>query len=279
MSNARSMKTRSIKTLGLVGLMAVVAMAAVAAVGAASASAADPEFLVLFECAKKVGGLWHEKMSAAEGGACLGFDSTSKSGWDPVAGTGKAVAAGEKVPFTATGGPGQLETTTGIKIDCAADTKVGEIVGPQEVLEVVVTFTGCKLLVTGEPSCQSTGMAAGEILTEPLMGELGFITTVPLDVGLDLLPETGELLAVFLCGTTEIDVLGSVIGLITPINEPAGQFTLEFKQTAGVQEPTKFEGGPEDVLTTDIGTEAVKSGLEGSETITTSEPVEIMAAA
>jgi hypothetical protein len=265
--------------LGLTGIMAVLALTAVSAIGAASASAVLPEFLVLFEC-KEVAlgaGLWLERV----GGLCKKIDLPAAGNFEPTAGTGKAVEAGEKVAFTSTSGISILEEEGGMKatIECTADSNVGEINGAKTVNEVLVTFTGCKLLGTSPPApCENTTIS-GEIVTKELDGELGYIKKpAPIEVGLVLLPEVGEVVATFECLTTvpvHIEVKNKVIGLITPINTPAGEFTLAFKQKGGTQEPTKFEGHVENEAFV-LGS-GKAAGEQTTDTIVMGEPVEIMA--
>jgi len=263
--------------LGLTGIMVVLALTAVSAIAAASASAVLPEFLVLFQCKTVTAGtgLWLENVA----GSCKKIDLPAAGNFEPTAGTGKEVEAGEKVSFTSTSGESILEEDgAGLKakVECTADSNVGEINGAKTVNKVLVTFTTCKLAGTTAP-CENT-TTSGEIVTNELDGELGYIKKpAPIEVGLVLLPEVGEVFATFECLTSPvvlIEVKNKVIGLITPINTPAGEFTLAFKQKAGVQEPTNFEGHLEEVLLLGNGLAAGEATID---TIVMSEPVEIMA--
>ncbi len=54
--------------------------------------------------------------------------------------------------FTTKSGSGQLESSTGEKIECSADQGTGEITGEETVGKVVVVFTGCTARKTAEPA-------------------------------------------------------------------------------------------------------------------------------
>lgn len=185
--------------------------------------------------------------------------------------------------FTGKSGPGTLETSGAIKskVLCSEDTSKGihetTTTKGTKFAEVVVTFKGCK---SGTTECGT----AGVITTTKLEGELGYIkATAPKEVGLELKPVTGAF-AKFECGTTKFEVSGSIIGVITPINQFVGpsttpnHFTVTYNETAGVQAVTKLEGQPEDVLLTSVnGATAVKSGLKTTEEIFPKAEVKINA--
>jgi hypothetical protein len=94
--------------------------------------------------------------------------------------------------------------------------------------------------------CESTGAKEGEVKTEPLTAELGYVNKAKGEVGLKEGPSKGELLTRFKCGENTIEIRGSVIGSITPINKlitSEGHFALEWTLVEGKQAITKFEGG------------------------------------
>ncbi len=181
--------------------------------------------------------------------------------------------------FTSTSKATTLETVGKTKLKCTADTNKGEVTGPSTAL-VTISFTGCAI-VHG-PRCQSPNGVAGEIITDGLLGTLGYISRVPKEVGLDLSTATGAPLAVFFCGE---DVTGeitrSVIGKITPINKvikPSGHATLKFAQKAGHQAVTMFLGGPLDVPFLKLGlAPSEEAGLSSSDKIVFASPVMIVA--
>ncbi len=249
--------------------LALVAAFALSAVAVSSASAALPEFLY---CAKQTTKtfLYTESKCAT--------DSAKKEGeYEKL-----PVPSGSHITFTSTSGKGVLETLKGHTIKCSADTDKGEVTGPKLVAKVVVTFTGCKASVLTEPACES-GSTSGTIETKALMGTLGYIKAKT-EVGVLLQGESSATSAEFHCetllGTENIVVTGSVICHVAPLNELKTTGTLTCKQKKGMQEPTKFEGGPESVLTTTAtGPEEFKeeSAEEITDTMTFSEALEISA--
>ncbi|MCW3056336.1 MAG: hypothetical protein JWO21_305, partial [Solirubrobacterales bacterium] len=152
---------------------------------------------------------------------------------------------------TGSGGAGTLETLKGEKVTCTAEKDKSEINGAKTVKGVVVTFTGCKESVF-KANCNSAGAAAGEIVTNELSGEIGYVNKATKAVGLDLKP-VGELFAEFNCtgGLLKLKVKGSVIGKLSPVNTATKEFKLEFKLAGvGKQEIEKFETGLKDTLET-----------------------------
>ena len=155
--------------------------------------------------------------------------------------------------------------------------------GIKELANLSLSFRGCS---TSFPEC-------GELRTARLRGALGFISgggSPSPSVGLDLKPQHPDSgpFATFafpsaggIVGRARHGKRGdSVISRITPIDEMTTMFTQTYSESApGVQDPTKFEDGKEDVL------EMSLSGSGGFEqtalTLTTSdttrEPVEIRA--
>lgn len=229
MSNARSIR----KTLGFAGLMAVLAMTVVAVAGAASASAANPEYLVLFECKRVTAGtgFWLESV----GGLCKKIDLPAAGNFEPTAGTGKVVAAGEKIPFTSVSSIKILKTTVPgvglVEVLCQKDTDSGNITGPRED-EDTVTFEECSIMIEGGGECQNQGAGTKKIVTKLLASLLVYLKEAEKLVGLALSAKEGAL-ATFECvvGASKVgvEVTGSVLGDITPVNGPAGQFELELK--------------------------------------------------
>ena len=188
-------------------------------------------------------------------------------------------------PLTSSSGVSKLETKAGMLVECVADTNEGEVTGPNSAV-VRIRFTGCELvLATGKIPCTTPGAPPEEIVTFPLVGTLGYITHTPTKtmVGLDLASPAAGLIARFVCGETIAEVVGSVIGKITPINKlvkpaPAGHFTLKFKAKKGKQKPTKFESEPEDTLSASFGGGPLEpAGLTSTDIVGFFEPVKIAA--
>jgi hypothetical protein len=179
-------------------------------------------------------------------------------------------------PFTTMSGVTVLEVPSGERIECVADHGGGEITGPKEGKNAVFAFTGCELVRAGEKiPCTTPGAAFEEIVTTPLVVTLGYITHTPLKtvVGLDFsAPRTVGLWAEALCREEKVQISGSVIGKITPINKVVkalpGHFTLTFSQSKAKQKPTHFEGAPPDVLEVSIGGGPfLPAGLAGKDTL------------
>jgi hypothetical protein len=101
-----------------------------------------------------------------------------------------------KHKFKATSGTVELGWGTR-ELKCPQGTVTGELTGARTVGNVVMSFTGCETTTTkGTTWCpvNSYGAKAGEIVTEPLDGELGTVATkeAPSGVGLLVKPENVE---------------------------------------------------------------------------------------
>jgi hypothetical protein len=133
----------------------------------------------------------------------------------------------------------------------------GEVTGSKEVGNLVITFTG------GSAGACSNQGEKKELVTNKLHGRLGYINKAKTEVGLLLESPSGQ--AIVQCKNSKFGeewYAGSVIGRITPVNKPTSEFTLEFKQTHGIQELRKFEG--EEVLHSLEFDGATTMGLEGT---------------
>jgi hypothetical protein len=191
------------------------------------------------------------------------------------------------VGFTSTGGEAELRTTDGIATDCTSETASGKLSGTKNVIAVVVTFQGCHanlagLICTGGEFLEEQTHEGfieekpGEIQTRILKGKLGYIegkgTATPV-VGLELTPEMKRgLFAQFICGGTLVVRVGakhgkgnggdSIISPIGPVNQMGTTATQVYTQGQeceeevchgnGIQIPSHFEGGKQDVLETEI---------------------------
>jgi hypothetical protein len=180
-------------------------------------------------------------------------------------------------PFTSTSKKSTLETISGQKLVCKADTNVGEVTGPVTGT-IAITFSGC---AQGKVACNTLGMPPGEIATSPLTFTMGYINKPKKQVGLDLVPLPGSSFMEFVCGPAVRGIVrGSVIGRIAPVNfkvKPPKYFELHFTQSKGVQKVTKLEASPVDTLETSFGGPFEESGLASTDKITFLEEVEIKA--
>jgi hypothetical protein len=189
---------------------------------------------------------------------------------------------GSKPKITGTLGPATLETVAHTKVTCSGGTAAGEFKNAKRE-SLTLTLTGCKSASSGE-TCQSVGAKAGELVTAPLEGEVGFIggrgTRKPV-IGLDL-AATGALLTGE-CGSalskTLLTVEGSVIGTVAKTAVMTVEQTLKFKALGGFQEPERFEEGVKDTLLATLvaGTEKTteQAGLTLTIKYSSEEPIEI----
>lgn len=149
-----------------------------------------------------------------------------------------------------------------LTVKCRSLKGSGHPVAPGGVAGLVLTFSKCAAL--GTP-CQS-GDAKGEIVTEPLAGQLGWLegSRVGVDLANQAAPDAGGV-ARFTCpGLGSFTLLGSVIGEQTGDTEGVSK-ELHWRWSVGpylgeVETPTgrytplidtpSFVGGPDDYLVT-----------------------------
>jgi hypothetical protein len=191
-----------------------------------------------------------------------------------------------------------LETVNGKRISCSFMFVIGEITGAKTLKVSEVALQGC-LLVGPNLTCFSEPSDPGTIESHTaLVGELGFIpgSSNPSNpyVGWDLKPESelNPTMLEFFCGERKsapayrVSLEGSVIARVRPTNKmlSSGVFTVLYRQEKGIQKPTAFIGGVEDVLTqittptlnpTEPKTEQV--GLATGGEMIMEEPMEIKA--
>jgi hypothetical protein len=162
----------------------------------------------------------------------------------------------------------------GAEIECSSETNNGEASGKKSIVNVHATFKGCVLL--GSIPCSNTPVE-GEVKTELLKGQLGWISKSEKVVGVLLEPASGKhgLFAKFTCGfegggfvigvgvgnkkegafytssgcsgvcegtTPEEEKHGGYDGIISPI-EPVNVMTNKYKQKFTIN-PTTDENIP-----------------------------------
>jgi len=226
--------------------------------GAASASAAEYPLTGLPEIGRCVKAAT-PKTGEFKGARCV-TKSKTKTGeynWAP----GPDGKPGIKVRFLSP----SLVTTGGNKINCTfIFLEEGEVTSGKEVKFKKVTMQGCIMVGTTFrcyfPDPTDTGTIEAE---GPFKGEIGFIPGSKLAnspwVGLDVKPESEstKTWVEFVCGepsvppVDQVKLEGSVIGRVKPLDRMVenNAFELSYKQSAGVQIPTAFKEGVEDVLT------------------------------
>lgn len=220
--------------IGLFGLIAMVSALGVAAVSAASASAAIEVLWCMLSTTAK-----YETR-----GKCENLEETGAGAleweWEKGPLAGETGASIPLVDFSSANGT--LRSGAG-NISCTADSGTGEVLGPNDISNILVTFTTC----TGPfgEQCNSPGMAAGEILTEELLGEFVYLKAGgKLPLGLLLEPNNaGKEFATIECLLTVV-VTGAVIGEVSPVNSEVNSVLINFKALTGKlteQEWTKVE--------------------------------------
>jgi alpha-tubulin suppressor-like RCC1 family protein len=201
------------------------------------------------------------KTGEFKGRKCIAKSPTHKGEYNWLPGPGASPAA--EIHLT---GTQVLETTTGKKVTCQfVFLEEGQVTSGKELTFKKMTMQGCNLLPSElrcfYPEVQETGTIEFE---GPYKAEIGFIPGSKLAsnpwVGVDLKNEnpvsSGTMFEAF-CGepfpapaTHKLKVTGSVIGRVKPPNKMVenNEFLLSYKQSAGVQIPTAFKDGVEDVL-------------------------------
>lgn len=157
-------------------------------------------------------------------------------------------APGEVKAFKGKGGSVDLEERGVGGITCEANSNTGEVTGPETVGNVVVHFSGCYL---NHAPCQSKGAKTGEMVTNKLNGELGYINSSEHRVGEDMTAAPPNLYLIeFYCSELNVRVGGSVISEVarSAYNKFSKSVTLIFNAPAGRQEVQNFEGFPKDTM-------------------------------
>jgi len=235
------------KRMRILGL-AILAVFALGAIASSAASAVEPGW---YECAKNKESGKLEKGCLKEGG---------KGGYEIKPGIGKGKA------FKGKGGAAKLHTSIpgkgDIPVECEKFKDIGNAALPNLQVKVTATFSKCKF--AGLP-CQS-GTKSGEIKTNSLAGELGYLNKEAVAVGASLFAESepgSGLEAEFTCtGAAKIRVHGGVIGTQTgDINAFSKLSTTTYATTEAefipgfksvVNADLKFEGGPLTILLTEF---------------------------
>jgi hypothetical protein len=180
-----------------------------------------------------------------------------------------ATAGASQIKYTGSGKfaisspEGVLETVGGVQLGCRSDEGSGHLAAsPATTASLTVLFKECTSV---GKKCTTTGQTAGNILTSVL--EATFIKEGTL-VFVLLKPETGTAwFSNTKCGTLAFEIVGSLLGVLTPQSTKTSKITATFKQTKGVQEQHTV-GGKENVLTLTLNGAAEQAGLGSTETLT-----------
>lgn len=251
MKRIESVGLALMKRLTIAGLCLVAVFAISATVAAASASAAEPS---VWQCAKtakvekKYTGHYSGKKCEADTYHAEGGQTYELEEWNLAGKKGKSKA------FKGKGGGANLEIIGVGGVTCTKNSDTGEFTGPKTVGKIKVTFTGCEFQSKKCQGDQPKASKEGEILTNNLVGEVGYINKAEKKVGGLFKPETGLYFTEFNCQILKFRVHGGVIGEVTStINAFTTSVTLDFKESAGIQNPLSFEGGPEELLLSEEG--------------------------
>jgi alpha-tubulin suppressor-like RCC1 family protein len=172
-----------------------------------------------------------------------------------------------------------LETPSRDSIKCAAGTLAGEYTGPRGAA-AALTLTGCVASHIATGACRTSGAAAGEVRSSPLVGTLGAVAETPTPtLGWELAPAGTEPIATLECGATSIALFGAAVGIVTPLDAMSAKYKLTFAAKHGLQSPEGFlsTGRLTLGLRTSDGEQA--AGLKAKLSLVGEEPIELKALA
>lgn len=241
---------RRIRIAGL----CLVAIFAMSALVSATASAEAPEFGQCLKIAKGT----EKKLSLYDSSKCIKHASEDvgseaeklkKANYEWLPG---AVAGDNK--FSTTGGVATLLTVKGESVTCESEESTGEytVGGNNKEETTTVTFKKCS---SGGLTCTTEGKAAGELVTNPLTGIVGFekepkVGDKTRKTVLQLHPTAaGTHFIDFKCtAALTIEVRGDQEapngknGILVPIKNDAMKFeeSLKYTQSKGIQKPTTW---------------------------------------
>lgn len=183
-----------------------------------------------------------------------------------------------KTGFTIKSEKSKLEAKGGAKITCTEDSGSGKLTGPQTG-EAKIKFTGCEAALGGK--CNTGGAAAGEVVIELSM-KLVYLDKTNKEIAylFSILP-LGSTVEIK-CGAVVVDLLGTFLIPVGPVNKPQLKYTLVAKQKEGKQEPLEYEKEPgvkaKNTLEVEVnGAKAEQAGFEGTEKFTFEEEIEFRA--
>jgi hypothetical protein len=226
------------KSKGTAACLAVLGALCVPAAAAAPASAALPEYGHCTEVTPPATGKF-----AASNCIKLATLKPGKFEFKPIEGT-------EGIEGGGVGTAIRVRTSGHPTLYCGSISIISKWTGPKTAV-VKWILTECHNLIN--QTCQS-GTNTGDIESNPLEGELGFVKSEPpQSIGLDIKPQTPlTTLFSYMCGTSleTANVEGSVIARVRPINKVTREQNIIISIVNGQQFPQSFEGGPTDTLST-----------------------------
>jgi hypothetical protein len=167
-----------------------------------------------------------------------------------------------------------LKTVAKKVVKCAPT--VGSLGGASAPKGVGMTLVmhGCAM---GKTSCHLPELGAGEVVIN-ITGDLGYISKAKKQVGADLEGGAPPLITSFDCGSEAVEVTGSVIARIGPVNTPTSTLRFVLSAREGVQKPKSLEGLSPDFPTATFGSAAAEeAGISLVATVSLHTPVTIAA--
>lgn len=177
---------------------------------------------------------------------CTEESSEGKYEWE--AGPGKP-----SFKLKSTKGSVTVQTVEGASVGCKKLNGTGEYSGARSLKALTMNLIGCSV---GKTKCKSAAAShEGEIQLAALKGEYGVIekgaSASESELGVDISPASGTVLAEFECGGTAHVWRGSVIAPVRA-NRMEKTVTINFAGAKGLQKVERFEGSPLDVIESSI---------------------------
>jgi hypothetical protein len=177
----------------------------------------------------------------------------------------------EQIPseggFTVASGASTLETTSGTKVACEKDSGKGKLTG-SKTGESAVTFEKCK---ADGVSCTSAGAKSGDIEIS-IKSELVWLDKATGLAGEDLVLAKPVKIT---CLIVSVEVTGSTICPVEPLDTKTTELTLVCKATKGKQEFTEYENESGEKFKDTLKANGEEAGLTSSETLALEKEGEI----
>ncbi len=213
------------------------------------------------------GGDYSTKSCNFEGEVKLNYE------WHPAFGGGQPL---KKTGFTLSSATLTLESVGGVKVSCPATHGAGQFTAGKATSISSLVLTGCSSPTLG--SCKSAAAAAGEVVMNPLAGQLGLTSKKARSGlgGLQVGPASGQVLAEFACGSHSVTLSGAFVGLYGKENVTTTSMSLKTKAKKGIQEQHALAGHAEASLALQVDADAAENaGVTVKLAQTNEEGVEI----
>ena len=216
------------------------------------------------------GGMYRSARCTTTTGATHSFE------WYPAFGGKRPLENTEFTLALKTGTVAVFQGASDVRITCKGLTGNGEYTSAKTIAVSPLTLTGCE---SSGSTCTSAGQPAGEIVTTATTGVLGVskLGKAPIGnkIGTALTLAESLQLAVFLCGTSSVEIQGSII-LPLHANVMKTIATINLVQSNDRQKPENFVNGPKQVLMSSFAGGPFKQmGLSATILLTSHEAIEI----